>query len=101
MATHKPIINAYEHIVSYKTDNNGILKKNIDITKKLKNKKLKIKGNINGKSINISKKVRFPINLISPNKGAITSKKNSFVPQGILRHKKHGKIIKTRKNHKI
>jgi hypothetical protein len=96
----KPIIKAYEHIVSYKTDDNGIPKKTIDITKKFKKNKLKIKGVINGKPINISRKVRFPINLISPNKGAITSKKNSFVPQGILRYKKRKGIHnKTQRHH--
>ena len=81
-----PIIKSYEHIISYEK-HNGKVKKTINLTKKLKGKKYIIKGNINGNPIKITKKVRFPPNIISPNKGMITSKKNSFKPKSILRNK--------------
>ena len=61
------------------------MKKTIDLTKTLNRKRFITKGNINEKSINITKKVRFPIDIISPNKVAITSKRNSFRPHGILK----------------
>ena len=94
-----PQIESYEHIVSYKSNNKGNLKKTIDLTKSLKGKRFIIKGNINGNPINITKKVRFPIDVISPNKVPITSKKNSFIPSfrphSILKYPKK-KTVKTR-----
>ena len=92
-----PKIQSYEHIVSYKSNKNGKMKKTIDLTKKLNGKHFLLKGKVNGKSIHITKKVRVPIDIISPNTGAITSKKNSFRPHGILKQP-HKKLIKTYKN---
>jgi hypothetical protein len=90
-----PKIKYSEHIVSYNTNKNGNLNKTIDLRKKLKNNKFIIKGIINGEPIKISKKVRFPIDLLSPNKGMITSKKNSFIPKSILKKtkKKYSKLL--------
>lgn len=87
-----------EPIISYKPDNKVKIKKTINLTKPLNENKIFIKGIIKGiinrKSINITKKVRFPIDIISPNKGLITSKKNSFIPKSILRNKTSKRLIK-------
>jgi hypothetical protein len=87
-----PII--YERFELYK--NNGKIEK-VDLTKTINNNVEKITGNINGKRINISKKVKFPPNLISPKLGRKTSMPNSFVPMSILKNKtkKHKKRNKT------
>jgi hypothetical protein len=86
--TNKIYPKLYEHVVTYKTNDEGKLIKTLDLQKKIKGKKYTLKGTINGKRIKIKKtlkKVRFPKDLISPNKKPITSMKNSFVPRSILK----------------
>jgi hypothetical protein len=79
-----PKIKSVEHIVSFE-GHNGKMKKVLDIVKKSKGKRVIIKGDINGRPVHITRKVRFPHDLISPNKGAITSHKRTFKPSGILK----------------
>ena len=79
-----PIIKGFEKVVVFeKNGNKPVFTANI--TKTIDGEKSTIKGKINGKPIKKTlKKVRFPPDLISPRKGAFTSKKNSY-PKSILK----------------
>ena len=89
----EPTIKAYEHSVSI---DNG--KKTKDITKTLNNNMMTTTDNIQKKTIR--QKVHFPKDLISPKKGAKTSKIRSY-PKSILRKGIHGTKKKLKKIYRI
>jgi hypothetical protein len=88
---NKPIIKAEKHIVEIK---NG--KKLVDVSQSIDNNIVTTTDNIKNKTIR--QKVRFDENIISPRKGAKTSKPGTYpLPKSILRKtaRKTKKILKS------